>query len=85
MRTKLRLLAAILALSAVAVWAALGANRGFTKTQIAVDKTDEITGITVKEWRDTFVPGVELLAGALGVSAAVFAASFLIRQPKSNS
>lgn len=85
MRTKLRLVALFLALTVPAGWYFLGANRGFTKTQVAVERTDEITGITVKEWHQQFVPGVELLGAGLGVAAALTAASFLIRQPKTKS
>lgn len=85
MRTNLRLLALLLALAAAGGWYFLGANRGWTKTSVAVERTDEVTGLTVKDWEKKFVPGIELLAAGLGLSAALAAGSFLIRQPKTNS
>ncbi len=45
MRSLVRILAVIVALAAVAFWAATGANRGWTKTSVPVKKLDEITGI----------------------------------------
>ncbi len=40
-----QILAAIIALATLAVWVALGANRGWTKTSREVKTLDEITGI----------------------------------------
>ena len=80
----LRILAALLAVAALGIWAATGANRGWTKTSIPVKHTDEITGITVDEYQKHFVPGVDFLGAALLGSAILAGASFLFRkkQPK---
>jgi hypothetical protein len=59
----------------MAVWVVTGASRGFTKTSVAVEKTDEITGLTYRDYERRFVAGVELLGLGLGVSAALFGAS----------
>jgi hypothetical protein len=75
----LRTLALLVLLAALTVWAATGANRGWTKTTVPVKKTDEVTGITVDDYQKRFVPGVDFLAAALLGSAILGGASFLLR------
>ena len=45
MKRLLRILAIVLALGATLTWAALGANRGWTRTSVPVKTLDEVTGI----------------------------------------
>lgn len=52
---------------------------GWWQTRVGAERTDEITGLSVVEWRDQFVPGVETPALGLLVGAAGFAGSFLFR------
>lgn len=55
--------------AAVAVWwLAAGRNPGWTKTQVAVTKIEEITGIPEVVYEDRFVPGVDIL-GVAGIAA----------------
>lgn len=85
MRRILRLSALVLAFAVIAAWAALGANRGWTKTETSIDKVDEVTGLSYKETQPTFRPGVELLGAGLGVAAAIFVVSLFIPQSKTKS
>jgi hypothetical protein len=79
MRRWLAVLAALLAVVTVTVWVITGASRGFTKTSVAVEKTDEITGLTYREYERRFVAGAELLALGLGLSAALVGVSRFCR------
>lgn len=86
MRRTLQLIALVVALSAVAFWAARGANRGWTKTQVQVTTVDEVTGLDDIRWKDEFVPGVDILGGALLGAGILAGASLLIRnKPKTNN
>jgi len=78
-RKILRVLALVLAVSAVVVWLATGANRGWTKTSVPIKKTDEITGITYDEYQKRFVAGVDFIGAALFGAGVLMAASFLFR------
>ncbi len=76
-KTILRVIALIIAVAAVGAWLATGANRGWTKNRVAVKQTDEITGITVDNYQERFVPGVELLGAALAGAGILAGVSFL--------
>ena len=79
MRRWLGVIAAFVAVVTVAFWVATGASRGFTKTTVAVEKTDEVTGLTYRDYERRFVAGVEILGLGLGLSAVLFGASRLCR------
>lgn len=68
MRSVWLLLGSIIALTGWSWWYSKGANRGWTKTSVRIEKFDEITEIIYPEYEDRFVPGVEFPAGftALG-------------------
>lgn len=84
MKRILQIAALSIALIAVLSWLALGANRGWTRTSVAVKTVDEVTGIEGIEYKKKFVPGVELLGGALLGAALLAGASLLIRNPRNN-
>lgn len=80
MKKTLLILGLLAALGTAVVWAALGANRGWTKTSVPVKITDEITGIEAITYEKKFVPGVEFLgAGVLG-GGFLAACSLLFRK-----
>ena len=79
-RILFRMLAGFLALFSFAYWAAAGWNRGWTKTQIAVTKIEEVTGIPEITYQDHFAPGVELLSLAFFLCAGLFALTFIRRR-----
>lgn len=74
------MVASILLLAAIVWWLAAGANRGATKTSVPVTRTDEVTGISVEDYRKRFVPGIDFLAAALLVSGVLAGASFFFRK-----
>ena len=57
----------------------------FTKTEVLVEKTDELFGTTYQEWESRFVWGLDLSLGVSGI--AIFLGSIfmcLYRTKKSN-
>jgi hypothetical protein len=82
MKRTLRILALAVAVAAMVGWFALGANRGWTRTSVPMKIVDEVTGIEGVEYHKKFVPGVELLGGALlGASVLAGASLFFRNQP----
>lgn len=79
MKRTLQILALIMALAGAAAWLALGANRGWSKTSVAVKTVDEVTGIEAVAYRKQFVPGLDFLGAALLGAGALAGASLLIR------
>ena len=79
MKRSLQILALVVALAAVAVWAGTGANRGWTKTSEEVRTLDEITGIEGLEYKKVFRPGVDFLGAALAGAGALAGASVFVR------
>lgn len=66
------------AVVAVAVfWLAAGGDRGWTKTSVAIQKVDEVTGIEYPVIEDRFVPGLDFLALGSLAGLAVFSLSFI--------
>ncbi|HEY8932204.1 MAG TPA: hypothetical protein VIM44_02705 [Rariglobus sp.] len=82
-RILFRMLAGFLALFSFAYWAAAGWNHGWTKTQIAVKHTDEVTGIEFVTYKDHFMPGMELLGLAAFMCVTLFAITFIRRRKTS--
>lgn len=85
MKRLLQLLAVLILLAAGMTWLATGANRGWTKTSVAVKTLDEVTGIEGITYKKQFLPGVDFLGAALGGAALLAGASFLFRKPKTNN
>ena len=82
MKRSLQILAAVIALATIVTWAALGADRGWTKTKRAVKTADEVTGIEGITYEKQFRPGLDFLgAGLLG--AGVLAGASLFVRSKS--
>jgi hypothetical protein len=80
MRCALRLFALLLVLASVAWWSVAGARIGWWQTRIGVEATDAVTGLSVIEWQERFVPGVETPAVGLFVGGAFYLSSFLFRR-----
>jgi hypothetical protein len=81
MRKILQLFAVLVLLAAGAIWLAAGANRGWTKTSVAIRTLDPVTEIEGITYQPEFLPGVDFLGGALGGAALLAAASFFFRKP----
>lgn len=71
--------AVLLAVATLAVWLVTGAHRGFTQTSVAVEKTDEVTGLSYREYEPRFVAGVEVLGAGLGAALLLLGLSRLCR------
>jgi hypothetical protein len=78
----LRILAIIVLLAAVAIWAAKGAHRGWTVNNIEHRATDPVTGLPRSTWEKGFIPGWDFLAVAALTAAGLTGASFLFRTKK---
>ncbi len=81
MKRVLQIVALLVALSAVALWAARGAHRGWTKTHQQVKTVDEVTGLEGVSYQERFTPGVDFLGGAL-LGAGVLAGATLLMRSK---
>jgi len=84
MKLGLKRAALVIALAAVALWLALGANRGWTKTSVPIKVVDEVTGIEANVYKSRFVPGVDFLGVALAGAGVLAGCSILIRNKTPN-
>lgn len=82
MRKLLRLLALAVALGALVLWAAKGANTGWTRNRVENKTVDEVTGIEAITYEDRFIPGIEFLGAAIAGAGALAGASFLFAKKK---
>ncbi|MBK8478085.1 MAG: hypothetical protein IPL39_17810 [Opitutaceae bacterium] len=80
MRCALRIIALVLVLASLLWWSAAGARIGWWQTHVGVERTDEITGLSVVEWQERFVPGVETPALGLLLGGALLGFSPLFRR-----
>jgi hypothetical protein len=75
--------ATVLGISCVALWLALGANRGWTKTTTTQMKKDPVTEIDYPVITKHFSPGVDALGVGLLFAAALSGLSFAFKpKPK---
>ena len=81
MKKSLRILAVLVLLAAGITWLATGANRGWTKTSVAVKTLDPVTEIEGITYQKKFLPGVDFLGAAFGGAALIAGASFFFRKP----
>jgi hypothetical protein len=82
MKRILQVLAVLVLLAAGATWLVTGANRGWTKTSVAVKTLDPVTEIEGITYQKKFLPGVDFLGGAAAVAVALAGASFFFRNKK---
>jgi len=82
MKRTLQMLALAVVLMASVTWLATGANRGWTKTSVAVKTLDPVTEIEGITYEKKFLPGVDFLGAALGGAALLAGASLFFRKPK---
>ncbi len=74
-------IAAIIILISLIVWQIYGGEL-FTKTQVMIEKKDELFGWTEKVWEDKFIWGLDLSAGISGVTVLVGGILFFIFRNK---
>jgi hypothetical protein len=85
MKKALRVLAVFVLLLAGGFWAAKGANRGWTKTNIAREVPDPVTGLTGIQYDKGFVPGLDFLAAAALASGVMAGASIFVKNKNVSS
>lgn len=84
MRRFIRILALVIAVAAVALWLASGANRGWTATSVPVKTVDPVTSLEGIEYRPRFVPGLDFLGAGLLGAGIVGGVSLLVPKRPSN-
>ena len=82
MKSTLQLLAVLVVLVAGTTWLATGANRGWTKTSVAVKTLDPVTGIDGITYQKKFQPGVDFLAAAALGTGLLAGVSLFFRNQK---
>lgn len=85
LRLPLRVVGLVIALGTLVFWASSGAHRGWSKDRVAIEKTDEVTGLEYREFEERFVPGIDVLAIGLAAGLGLAAVSFLFRNQKPTS
>jgi hypothetical protein len=80
MKRGLQLAGILIILGVLAVWAALGANRGWTKTSVPVKTMDEVTGIEAITHEKKFVPGVEFVGSGIFFGAMLLVISGFMKR-----
>ena len=78
MRATFLVLALMVATAGLLAWWAGGARKGWTKTSVAVEKIDDITGITYRDYEKKFVPGLEFALGGVTGGAILACTGFLL-------
>ena len=79
MKRSLQLLAVVVLLATAGTWLATGANRGWTKTSVAVKTLDAVTGIEGISYQPKFLPGVDFLGAGAVASVILGGASLFFR------
>jgi hypothetical protein len=82
MKKILQLLAVLVLLAAGTTWVATGANRGWTKTSVAVKTLDPVTEIEGITYEKRFLPGVDFLGASALVAGLLAGTSFFFRNKK---
>ncbi|OGU44148.1 MAG: hypothetical protein A2000_03940 [Ignavibacteria bacterium GWB2_36_8] len=76
------LIGLLLIAAAFLVWIGFGAEI-FTKTQVLIEKKDELLGTTYKEWKDQFVLGLDYALGFIFIlSVVIFIIIFKLKDRK---
>lgn len=72
----------LLIASALVIWLLYGGEI-FTKTEILLEKQDELLGTTYKEWEDKFVLGLDFTAAFIGaIILTTTAGAWFLRSKK---
>ncbi len=82
MNRTLKIISLILLLATVGTWLFSGANRGWTKTSMAVKTLDDVTGIEGISYQKKFMPGLDFLGAGSLVALALGGSSFFFRKSK---
>jgi hypothetical protein len=75
---------AVLIFSALILWLSHGGEI-FTKTQVLIEKQDDLFGTTYNEWEDKIVVGLDYAGGFSGIVAVISAVLFFFFRTKKNN
>jgi len=75
---------AVLIFSALILWLAHGGDI-FTKTQVLIEKQDELFGTTYQEWQDKIVIGLDYAGGFSAMIAVISGVLFFFFRTKKDS
>ena len=75
---------AVLIFSALILWLAHG-GEFFTKTQVLIEKQDELFGTTYKEWKDKIVIGIDYAGGFSAMIAVISGVLFFFFRTKKDN
>jgi hypothetical protein len=81
LRLTLKFFGLLCAVCTIAFWLLCGTDRGWSKTSLAIKKTDEITGIEYPVLEKRFIPGIDFLGAGLLGSALSAGLGFLPTKP----
>ncbi|PIQ09080.1 MAG: hypothetical protein COW71_08350 [Ignavibacteriales bacterium CG18_big_fil_WC_8_21_14_2_50_31_20] len=56
----------------------------FTKTEVLIEKTDELLGIVTKEWKEQFILGLDYTIGFSGIVALFTIVTIWFQRDKKN-
>ena len=74
---------AVLIISALIVWLSNGAEI-FTKTQVLIEKQDDLFGTTYREWEDKMVIGLDYAGGFSAIILVLTGALLFLFRTKKN-
>lgn len=81
-KQKITLLTGLLLIAAVfLVWLSFGGEL-FTKTQVLIEKKDELFGTTYKEWQNKFIWGLDYTLYVTGATVFICGIMFLLFRKK---
>lgn len=75
------IITALIIVLSIIVWQIYGGEL-FTKTQVLIEKKDELFGWTEKVWEDKFIWGLDLSAGISGAAVLIGGILFFIFRNK---
>jgi len=67
--------------AALIIWAGFG-GEVFTKTEILVDRKDNLLGTTYKEWQEKFILGLDLTIVFILISTLITITAFFFKRDK---
>jgi len=69
--------------AALLIWIVSGGEI-FTKTQVLIEKQDELFGTSYKEWKDKFVLGLDYTLGFIGIITLITGMIIWIQRTRKN-
>ncbi|MBI3124018.1 MAG: hypothetical protein HYZ10_06400 [Ignavibacteriales bacterium] len=78
---RILLIGLIVIVAALLIWLGFGGEI-FTKTQVMIERQDELLGTTYKEWKDQFILGLDYTLAFSGSTALLVLVFTFIKRDK---